>query len=86
MVVDVEAEGSAKVVFNEFAQARFAVDVAFGSTDYVVAIRKETSGIGGGVCDHVKDVPDIFRDGQRCPLKRYAESRRGSSNGKVDIA
>jgi hypothetical protein len=39
VVVDYEAERPVQIVFNEFTQSRFSTYKAFGTADYIVAIR-----------------------------------------------
>lgn len=62
MIVDVEAERSIQIIFDELAQSRFTVNISFGCADNVVAIRKESSLIGGRVGDHVENMPDVLGD------------------------
>ena len=40
MIVDVETERTGEIVFNKLAEARFAVNDAFGCADNVVSIWK----------------------------------------------
>ena len=52
-----------------------------GSADNVVAVGQEAGGVGGGVGDHVEDVPDVFCDGEGGPLEGEAEGGGGRRDG-----
>lgn len=60
VVVDVEAEGTGEMVFDELAEAGFAAHDARGRADYVVAVGEQAGGRGGRGGEHVEDVPDVF--------------------------
>ena len=48
------------------------MDVAFRRPDYIVAVGKEASDIGGGVGDNAENVPDVFSGGKGSPLESKA--------------
>lgn len=62
MIVDVEAERSIQIIFDELAQTGFAMNISFGCADNVVAKGKESSLIGRRIGDHVENMPDILGD------------------------
>lgn len=83
VVVDVEPERAADVVFDKLAQATFAVQHALGGAQDVVAVGEQAGGVGGGVGGHIENVPDVGDDRDGRPLKGQAE--RGGVGGDGDV-
>lgn len=83
-MVDMEFEET--YVLNQLSQSRLASNEPFRTADHVVAVREEACNVGGGVRNHIEDVPDVFDAGERHPLQSQTERRRILGNRDVEFA
>lgn len=68
VVVDDESQRPIKKVFDKLTESGFTTDKTLGTTDDIVAVRKQASYVGWRVGSYVEDVPDIFGERERRPL------------------
>lgn len=69
VVVDVEPQGAADVVFDKLAEPGLTVEGALGGPEDVVAVRKETGEVCWGGGGDVENVPDVGDCGEGGPLE-----------------
>lgn len=83
VVVHVQSQRAANMVFDDFREARLAVEDAFGGAQDVIRVGEQTGQVGGRVGRDIEDVPYVGYDREGCPLE--SETEGGAVGGHGDV-
>jgi hypothetical protein len=86
VVVHDESQRSIEKVFDQFTEPGFTADETFRAANDIVTIRKKACHVGWRIRSYVENVPDIFGERERRPLKGDTQRRIHRRDGDVSFA